>query len=441
MITEFLTDPVHPSEVAGWLWARWPWVVLATGVSLLVSTGVSGCARGWRAREARGAVWLDVSVPATVTAEAGAVFARRLAGGLHRTRRVGIGARHLALEFVATGAGTRVGVWIPPRENPAPIAAAIRDAWPGATVTTTTPPALAGRVTAVEITARNGAWATWTDPRPATRAGTGGRGGAVVSDPLAAVLEGLADHSTGHTGFTQLVLTPYHRRTVTRFLGKALLFGASEILAMARMLLRDNGTRAVPVRSAVPPSAVREAGERAQRVKMATAPHFSATLRVGLVSRARVAGGRVLVSAVAGGFDAIADSPDTGGLRTRRVRDRYRVSARRPGRGFVATVAEVAALWHLPADAARFAIPVVRARTRTARPSVPRLHHPAIPAAPAEVAISDPAPTGPVASGPVGAGQPGAHLSLPDFVRRPVRGRSPRPVRRTFFPTDFRPRP
>ncbi|MGF6882075.1 hypothetical protein ABIA39_002674 [Nocardia sp. GAS34] len=60
----------------------------------------------------------------------------------------------------------RIGVWVPPRMNPGLVTAAVQDAWPGAKVTATTTPALDGRVVVVEVRARNGVWAPWTETRP-----------------------------------------------------------------------------------------------------------------------------------------------------------------------------------------------------------------------------------------------------------------------------------
>ncbi|WP_157186142.1 hypothetical protein [Nocardia jiangxiensis] len=373
MIAKLLTHQFHWPDVVGLVAAYWPLLAVLAGMLAFVVSIVWVCVRRWRAREAARAVWLDIEVPASVTAEAAGVFARRMAGGLHRTRRVGVAARHVVLEIVATAAGARMGVWVPPRMNPGVVTAALTDAWPGAKVTVTTPPALAGRAMAVEVTARNGVWAPWTGTRLSARTGP-----APVPDPLSGVLGRLCARPAGETGFVQLVLAPYYRRTLPKLLGKALGVGLSELLALVRTLYADPRTstsvRPAPAASLPPLAAARQSAETA---KMAAGPHLSATLRVGLVSEGPVPR-RDAVWEIEGGFDAIADAA-VGGLRSRRVWSGHRVLVRRPGRTFIATVSEVAALWHLPADAARFGLPVVHARTRTARPSVPRLGHPAPP--------------------------------------------------------------
>ncbi len=332
MVAKLLTDGFDPRRLffglVRLLAAHWLLVAALACVGVLVGTVAARWVRGWRAGEAARGVWLQVQVPAQVSAEAAGVFARRVAGGLHRTRGLGVAARHVVLEIVATATGTRIGVWLPPQQDPGPVTAALADAWPGAKITRVVPPALDGHMVAVELTARYGAWVPWTDVRPAAKTGP-----APVPDRLAGVLEGLQARPEGETGFVQLVLAPYYRRTGPRLLGKALGKVLDELMAMARMLYADPRAPA-PARPATPSlSPMVSARQQAERAKMAASPHLSATLRVGLVSAGRVPRGRMRVAGIAGGFDAIADSPDTGGLVTRRVRGAYRVVARRPGRG------------------------------------------------------------------------------------------------------------
>ncbi|MFF0494739.1 hypothetical protein ACFYTQ_37465 [Nocardia sp. NPDC004068] len=359
--------------VLGWVGAYWP---LLAVVSVAVGA-LGGCvvwwARGVRSAEAARAVWLSVQTPVSVAAgDSAGVFVRGVVGALHRTRRVGVGARHVVLEVVASAEGARLGVWVPPRVDRAQIAAAITSAWPGAVVTcVTAPPLVRGRrVTAVEVTARQGVWAPWIQPRSAGRPPLGG-------DPFGGVLERLSARASGEVGFVQLVLGTYHRATVARFAGKAVVAVLSELLALVRFAVYGPRTTAAPARSgsgaAVSVSPYAAARQRALAAKQAAGLHVTATLRVGVASDGPLPRGRAVAASIAGGFDAIADSDDSGGLVTHRARAAaYRVSARRPGRAFVATVAEVAALWHLPADAARYGLPVTRSRTRAARPGLPR---------------------------------------------------------------------
>ncbi|WP_024802315.1 hypothetical protein [Nocardia sp. BMG51109] len=346
--------------------------VLAVAAVLAVVAGARSVRR-WRAREATRAVWLRIQTPAaTVTGDAG-VFARRITNVLHRTRRIGVRARHLVLEVHASADRTQIGVWVPPGIDHDEITAAITGAWPGATVTRTTPPIIAEHraVVAKEVTARHGPWAPWIDSHP-TRAPIGSTRQTTAVDPLDGVLERLTARAVGETGVVQLVLATYHRRTLARLLMRGAAAALSELLALLRFALSDTRrttTGARPAASSVPPLAT--AAQKAMQAKQAAGPHLSATLRVGVTSTQPIPHGRAAAAQIAGGFDAVATASDSGGLVTHRTRyRRYRTEVRRPGRRFIATPAEVAALWHLPADPARYGLPTVRARTRSARPAL-----------------------------------------------------------------------
>ncbi|WP_216897127.1 hypothetical protein [Nocardia alni] len=384
MITKLLTGQLDPRHLLGVLertiMARWPLVLVFALAALLVWWVARYWVRRWREEEAGRAVWLRVHTPASVVGVGDAgVFARRVAGVLHRTRRIGVGARHVVLEVAATGEGTQIGVWVPPGVDRAEIAAAITGAWPSAEVTATAVPALGlngGVVVAKEVTARNGAWAPWIDPHPATSTMMVGRG-PHAADPLGGVLERLAARGAGETGFIQLVLGTYHRATVSRLLLKALDWGLSEFLALLRFAISGPRSATAAPRAAVSPAPLASAVQKAVTAKQAAGPHLSATLRVGITSAGPLPHGRAAIAQIAGGFDAVATAPGSGGLVTHRTRHNgYRVAVRRPGRRFVATIAEVAALWHLPTDAARYGLPTVRSHDRAARPALRLPGHP-----------------------------------------------------------------
>ncbi|MET8871700.1 hypothetical protein [Nocardia sp. NPDC004604] len=376
MIAKLLTGHLFdPRELFGMLervvMARWQLLIVGALAVALVYWVLLRWVRRWREREAADAVWLRIETPATVVAGDAGVFARRVAGVLHRTRRFGFRARHIVLEIHATAQSAQIGVWVPPGVDRAQIGAAITGAWPGAVITHTAPALLVRdhRVVAMEVTARNGVWAPWIDPRATGR--TTQRAGVTDPDPLGGVLEQLSTRAEGETGFVQLVLGTYYRRTVPRLVGKAVAAGLSELLGLVRFAISGTTTTAARTGPAPTLSPLAVARQQAAQAKQVAGPHFTATLRVGVSSAEPLPHGRALVAAIAGGFDAVADCADSGGLVTRRTRNRvYRVSVRRPGRAFVATPAEVAALWHLPADAARYELPVVRARSRTARPGL-----------------------------------------------------------------------
>jgi hypothetical protein len=133
------------------------------------------------------------------------------------------------------------------------------------------------------------------------------------------------------------------------------------------------GLRGGPVASrAVDP--VTAAGNRERMLKQGTRPLLHATLRVATLTASSTASRRCgarLAGQVAIGYALALPRAQIRPYRTRRF-DRA-VRARRPGRGFYTTLAELGALWHLPAEPARYRLPDPAARNRAARPDVPRL--------------------------------------------------------------------
>jgi hypothetical protein len=110
-------------------------------------------------------------------------------------------------------------------------------------------------------------------------------------------------------------------------------------------------------------------GARAQVVKRAAGPHVQVSLRVvacGVTDRAA----RGLAWQVATGYALALPQAQ---LRPSRLRRCARVvGQRRTSRFFWATVEELAALWHVPANAAEFGLPEAPARTRPGGRAVPR---------------------------------------------------------------------
>ncbi|KIA63060.1 hypothetical protein [Nocardia vulneris] len=353
----------------------WRWLVIAAVVFVLARL-VLGWLVGWyRCREAREAVWLQVTVPATMGRDAGERFARSLAGMLHRTHRRPWRARHVACEFFATDDATTVGLWVPPAFAPKDVLAAILGAWPGAQVEQVTPPpTLEGRggVCGREIAPRAGEWSPLVDA-------TARR---VVDaddyDPLGQVLTALAERGPGETAVVQVIVAA-QRGTGSRGLGVRVLDGTGGLcLWLLRELLDFLQPGPAPARtgyrarSTQDPDPVAAQWFRDVVVKKTDRQHLRVTVRAGVAGSVPARYRRGAVTRLTDGYDQVVTAGD--GLITRRVaRAARRIAARRPGPGFVATVAELAALWHLPAHGGTYGMDTSPARTRAAGRRAPRI--------------------------------------------------------------------
>ena len=409
-----------------------PWETLGWfGLGLGVIAGVGFAALRRRYRTGERAVWLQVTPPAQLPAEAGSALWRLLSGVLRRSHGGWSGwwapPPRLALEWWADAAGVRPGVWVPETIRAATVADAIRRAWPGATVTETHPPVWyqppPGRYDLAPTGSR------WTPLLDSTRAGSArGTGPTAASEePLRAVLTALAERRPGEQACVQLVLTA-HRGPLSGV--GAVVAGGSPATGLARLLRAVTpsllGTLAgsiaflvlglldlfTPGRSTVSrgpisrgnargvqthsgsaradhvSDPVAAAASKAIDAKRAAGPHLHATLRVAVNTPtrahtpARQRHGRIraarpiaagLAADIAAGFDLVTTAPHSGsGLRARWHSYSEPFLLRTPGTGFMATVAELAALWHLPAEPARYRLPDPTAALRTPGMALPR---------------------------------------------------------------------
>lgn len=273
-------------------------------------------------------------------------------------------------------------------------------------------------VAAAELVPVGGPWApliaparrrvTGPPPAPRTVGGDAGRG---RPDPLRAVFGALADRAPEDHALVQLVLTrpgPAGNSILRAVIGATIggvLRGLAELVTvlMPGPIQRRNRPRHTarttaghPAPSGDPAEMARAARIAAVADKRAGGPHLRVTLRATVAHRrgatpadARAAGRR-LIADVTDGYALVVD-PITA-FRVRRITrtsDRRvfvsgrgsgaaRVADRAPGRAFMATLAELAALWHLPADPIRHGLTAPPARTRAATRGLPRAH-PAVP--------------------------------------------------------------
>ncbi|MFY1703041.1 type IV secretory system conjugative DNA transfer family protein [Micromonospora sp. WMMA1923] len=134
-----LTSPVWPAQVWQWVVVR-PWLGLVAAAVLIVAVLGHDLVLAWRHRRlTAGARWLTVAAPPEVTAESAAVFWTVLMGVLTPSvwRRHLFGYPHIGWEYTWSGRALTVRVWVPGTVPPGAVEAAVRAAWPAATVTTT----------------------------------------------------------------------------------------------------------------------------------------------------------------------------------------------------------------------------------------------------------------------------------------------------------------
>lgn len=388
-------------------------VAAAVTGALVVWVWVTAWARRLRSAWAAEAVWLCVSPPATLPPNAPLALWQALSGILRRApRRFPAPSVALAVEFAADADRLRAGIWVPPQIAASSVARAVARAWPGARVSRDepdplhTPPArtagipagvtAGGLWEAVEMRPPD-RWAPLIDPT--TAAGRGATSSRQASDGgeerLRGLLAGLADRAPGERACAQLIVTTgagwqgSWQGQDARWWSGRLIVGALLLVLRAlgalldallpggrpaRRTSRHSASATARTQRPADPAAV--AAAKARAAKRAAGPHLHATVRVALrvgadasPHRRRIR--RRLLYEIATGYDLI-----TPALRTRplaRARAGQALGIREPGGGFAATLAELAALFHLPGEPTRYNMPAARARTGPGGHNVARI--------------------------------------------------------------------
>jgi hypothetical protein len=364
-----------------WLWYHaaavwWPWLPLAV---LLIGAIAIASRLAWRTawrRAVAGGYWLAVTPPRSIDPGRLAKLWPTLyplapvaAGGGGRWRLV---RPPLAFEVYHDGDGTlRAGLWLPGWVAADKAASAVGQAWPGAVVTCTAPPALdpgGGTVAGVRLTPDG--WHPDTgwlvnDIRPRTGSRRGWSGGAGGDDPdLAGVFASLGQPD-GPVLWQVLVRPATRRRlahlgmagrrpTTPRRRGGATVGVLLWVLNLVRSLVLGlfdifiPGPPASP-RSArpEPPDAIQREAMAEARSKKATGPLMLATIRVGAASGLR-RDARQAAEAVANGYAETSRALQP----VRLTRPAVLLAERRAHRGdwYLVTAAELGILAHLPPD-------------------------------------------------------------------------------------------
>jgi hypothetical protein len=348
----------------------WGPVVLAAGVLTLFAR--SRHRRAVHARFAADARLITVMAPPKVEADGAHALWSHLLGLLRPARRrLLAGQPHLGFEYGWTRAGLRIGIWVPGVVPPGMIERAIASAWPGA-ATDVRPAADALLL-------------------PATAAATGGRlrlartellpiETSHGADPLRPLLGACAGFAGQEHAAVQVLARPVTGRRARR--------------ARRQLTALRTGRSASPlarVLDAVTPGANTSASRAAARIPgVAPDPTKAAELRA---ASAKVAGGlwdvRVHYAAASTSGNETPSSPRLRGrahaiasafsmfagqnwFARRKLSDPVNtVNSRRfHGRGSLLGIGELAAIAHLPTDAAAPGVERAGARTATPPPGI-----------------------------------------------------------------------
>jgi Type IV secretion-system coupling protein DNA-binding domain len=390
---------LHPSSNPALLLAHWrhllaahapPSIAAVFGV-LLAGLVTARVVRARRNRAlARGARLIEISAPPEAERSGGETLWANLLG-LHRpmlTRWLR-GQEHVAFEYAATGEGLSIRMWIPAQVAPGLVEQAVEAAWPGArtTILDTGPAPIRADQVAVEggrlVPARSAAVPLRVK---------------FDTDPLRPLLGALAALGHCEAGCVQILARPASPRRV-RKLRRSLaeLSGRPRTgsFSLGR-ILAELGPGPVPNRTAYNSGgtpwrdARTDADARAAAGKLA-GPLWEAEIRYAAASPLTANGtvrARGVAHQIASAMNAFAERNH---LRRRRLtRPAETLAGRGFGRGALYSVAELAALAHLPTDQ------VVPGLARAgARPVPPSIQIPQAAAGSAPVKVLGDADAGP----------------------------------------------
>jgi len=312
-------------------------VALGVAVAALVALSAARAAQG--RRMARGARLVEVLSPPVVDPEGAATLWSNLVALLRPAwRRVLFGQPHLGFELVASDAGLTISIWVPGGIPPGLVERAVEAAWPGARTEThlATPPLSGpGVATGGSLTLAAG------EQYPL-------RTGHKV-DPLRPLLGALAALVEGETACVQVLARPVTGRRLARLHKTAVARRAGRpATRTARLLdLLTPGPATQP--AAVDPT---RAADVADILDKAAQPCWAIAVRYAVATTAT---DRQAKARLRGRAHAVATAFALFSGRNRLERHRLRhparvLAGRRLGKGNLVSVAELAALAHLPTD-------------------------------------------------------------------------------------------
>jgi hypothetical protein len=382
--------PSHP-----WHWlATRPWLaIVGAGLIVAVLFGRDQLL-AWRHRRlSANARWVTIAAPPEVTSESAAAFWTTLVGVLTPSvwRRRLYGTPHVGWEYVWTGRTLAIRIWVPGTNPPGAVEAAVRAAWPAATVTIADagPPIPHGAANAV-----GGAhWPQQVDVLPLRTEHD--------ADPLRALLSAGAEVKASEHACLQVLARPAAARRVRAARRTAATTGIAQpdlatrtIAGLARLTvepilwlvesLTPGSSRARTPRPNARPvdrNPVATADQRMVVDKAVRVPHYEIAIRYAVAADpdrkpADKQRHRQIHERLAGLAHTLASAAATytGPNRLRRMKMPGPVealAARRLQRGFLATVPELAALAALPQDLAVPGLDRARAKAMPSPVQVP----------------------------------------------------------------------
>ncbi|MBQ1019866.1 ATP-binding protein [Micromonospora sp. D93] len=393
-----MTTPTWPTDLGHWTIAR-PWLGFVAAAAIVAAVLGHDQLLAWRhQRFAAGARWLTIAAPPEVTAEAAAAFWTTLTGVLTPSvwRRRTYGYPHVGWEYTWTGRALTIRVWVPSTVPPGAVEAAVRAAWPAATLTT----ADAAAPIPVEVGEQVGGahWPQHTDGLPLRSEHD--------TDPLRALLAAGAEVRHREHACVQILARPAPARRVraarraaattsnhphgrpdmaAQAVSGAARLAIEPLLWLLEVFLPGSSRPHSPARAAAARAAERDpvatADARTIVDKAVRVPHFEIAVRFAVAAdsdrppmnkeRAKQVHERLVGL---GHTIASAAAAYTGPNRLRRMKMPHPVATiagRQLRRGFLATVLELAALAALPQDLAVPGLDRARAKAVPAPVQVP----------------------------------------------------------------------
>ncbi|MHB1800182.1 MAG: hypothetical protein ACYCU5_00740 [Actinomycetes bacterium] len=340
-------------------------IAAAAGICATVVVAVVLTRRAARRAALRHGHWLHVDPPAQPCADGGIALWRQLAPLLSSRRGLGGARPPVALEWIAEGGRLRVGLWCSRTVGVSAVAEAVHTAWPGAQLTAGDPPALLPRrsarpslrISCATVRLALPHWYPFSGNEPSTP----GHGEAGLGDPLRGLLTALASPPTGSRAVLQILARPATGRAQRRARTAALARRTGAPARATPLSWSNRRPAAATTRGPVDPVALADA--RAITDKLIDAPLFHVDVRVAVVTPSDRAGRRARTAwlrHVAGALGLYSGRQRLLLTRTRHTRDA--INHRQSGRGFLASLREIAAVAHLPAEPSRYGMTVAPAR-------------------------------------------------------------------------------
>lgn len=337
---------------------------IAVGISAAVVVAAVLARRAARAASLRRGHWLHIEPPAQPPADGGTALWRQLAPLLTSRGTLGGTRPPVSLEWIADAGRLRVGLWCSRTVGLTAVTEAVQTAWPGAKLTPGEPPALLPGPAAPSRTRTSCARVRLALPQwhPFTFADQPAMGrNSSMGDPLRGLLSALASPPTEGRAVLQILARPATSRTQhrAREAAHALRTG---VPALSFPLSGRRAGRSAPAASGTAdPMALADA--RAVTGKLTDAPLFQVEVRVAVSTPP----GRDGRQARAGWLRHVAGALGLYSGRQRLLLTRARhtrrtINRRQPGRGFLASLHEIAALAHLPAEPSRYGMAIAPAR-------------------------------------------------------------------------------